>query len=135
MGCNKGNSSKAKNEIGLQPGDDGSDSCAQLPRKYTSASAANEFSYLSLVARSRAASAVDHGEFAPPSSQMQVLECDDCYEEAYAHASTRSCTVHKSPPSMTWLPKKVIWETNRYVGCTTHVCDGFYFTSRMHRAS
>ncbi|KAJ1363920.1 hypothetical protein KIN20_023983 [Parelaphostrongylus tenuis] len=28
---------------------------------------------------------------------------------------------------------KVLWGTNRYVGCATHLCSGFYFTSCMYR--
>ncbi|KAJ1370641.1 hypothetical protein KIN20_032416 [Parelaphostrongylus tenuis] len=49
----------------------------------------------------RAVNVGHHGEFAPPSSQMNLLVRNTiAMAEAYAHASIRSCTGQKSPPSI-----------------------------------
>ncbi|KAJ1360443.1 hypothetical protein KIN20_019412 [Parelaphostrongylus tenuis] len=49
------------------------------------------------VVRGLTVNAEHRGEFAPPSSRKDLLNFD-CYVEAYAHASVRSCSGQKSPP-------------------------------------
>uniref|UniRef100_A0A0K0DN40 SCP domain-containing protein n=1 Tax=Angiostrongylus cantonensis TaxID=6313 RepID=A0A0K0DN40_ANGCA len=54
--------------------------------------------FRSLVARGRAVNAEHPGEFAPPSSRMDLLEYD-CTAEAFAHNHVRSCDRMESSPA------------------------------------
>ncbi|VDM52756.1 unnamed protein product [Angiostrongylus costaricensis] len=54
--------------------------------------------FRSLVARGRAVNAEHPGEFAPPSSRMDLLEYD-CTAEAFAHNHVRSCDRRESSPA------------------------------------
>ncbi|KAJ1362827.1 hypothetical protein KIN20_022513 [Parelaphostrongylus tenuis] len=106
--------------------------------------------FRSLVATGRARNGEYPNENAPPASRMDLMEYD-CQAEQLALFHAASCDRRELSPfarpgysenihilettatDLLGAIQNVLWGSNRFVGCATVLCRGFYFTSCMYR--